>query len=129
MPAKVNIAADSRYPVNRRQIRQTVDRVLSERQIFQPALAEITVVGDRKIRDLNRRFRQLDQPTDVLSFPLAENLSAASASPDGLLHLGDIVVSWPQARTVAVKSNRLISDVVCDLVEHGLKHLLGEHHQ
>lgn len=128
MPAKVNIVSDSRYPVNRRQVRQAIDKVLTERQIFQPALVEVTVVGDRKIRDLNRRFRQLDQPTDVLSFPLAENLSDAPASPDGLLHLGDIVVSWPQARTVAVKSNRLISDVVCDLVEHGLRHLLGEHH-
>jgi ssRNA-specific RNase YbeY (16S rRNA maturation enzyme) len=64
----------------------------------------------------------------VLSFPLENNPNRAAVSPDGLLYLGDIVVSWPQARTVAVKSNRLISAVICDLVEHGMKHLLGEHH-
>lgn len=102
---------------------------MADHQIFQPALVEVSVVGGRKIRDLNRQFRQLDETTDVLSFPL-ENLPGQSPPlPDGLIHLGDIVVSWPQARNVAVKSNRLISDVICDLVEHGLKHLLGEHHQ
>lgn len=129
MPAKVNIAADSRYPVDRGLARRTVDKILTDRQIFQPVVVEISIVGDRKIRDLNRRFRQLDESTNVLSFPLQENPAAAGPSPDGLLRLGDIVVSWPQARNVAVKSNRLISDVICDLVEHGLKHLLGEHHR
>lgn len=129
MPAKVNIAADSRYPVNRAAVRRTIDKVLADHQLFQPALVEITIVGDRKMRNLNRKFRQLDETTDVLSFPL-ENLPHQSPPlPDGLIHLGDIVVSWPQARNVAVKSNRLISDIICDLVEHGLKHLLGEHHQ
>ncbi len=129
MPAKVNIRADSRFPVGRPAVRQTIDKVLADRQVFRPALVEVTIVGDRKMRDLNRKFRQLDKTTDVLSFPLADSPDQLAASPDGLVRLGDIVVSWPQARNVAVKSNRLISDVVCDLVEHGLKHLLGEHHQ
>ncbi|KKU06597.1 MAG: putative rRNA maturation factor [Candidatus Magasanikbacteria bacterium GW2011_GWA2_45_39] len=80
------------------------------------------------MRDLNRKFRQLDETGDVLSFPLENRPDPTAVSPDGLLRLGDIVVSWPQARDLAVKSNRLISAVVCDLVEHGVKHLLGEHH-
>lgn len=128
MPAKVNIAADSRFPVGRAAIRKVIDKVLADHQLFQPALVEISIVGDRKMRDLNRKFRQLDEATDVLSFPLENRPDQSPPLPDGLLHLGDIVVSWPQARNVAVKSNRLISAVVCDLIEHGMKHLLGEHH-
>lgn len=129
MPAKVNISADSRYPVGRAAVRRAIDKVLADHQVFQPALVEVSIVGDRKIKGLNRKFRSLDEATDVLSFPLENQPDQFHVSPDGLLHLGDIVVSWPQARNVAVKSNRLISDVVCDLVEHGLKHLLGEHHE
>ncbi len=129
MPAKVNIQADSRFPVGRAAVRKTIDKVLANHQVFQPTLVEVSVVGDRKMRDLNRKFRQLDETTDVLSFPLENQPAQSQVSPDGLLHLGDIVVSWPQARNVAVKSNRLISSVICDLVEHGVKHLLGEHHQ
>ena len=128
MPAKVNIRADSRFPVDRSAVRKAIDKVLAEHQVFQPALVEVSIVGDRKMRDLNRKFRQLDETGDVLSFPLENRPDPTAVSPDGLLRLGDIVVSWPQARDLAVKSNRLISAVVCDLVEHGVKHLLGEHH-
>ena len=129
MPAKVNIQADSRFPVGRNAIRKTIDKVLAEYQVFRPALVEVSIVGDRKMRDLNRKFRQLDETTDVLSFPLENQPAQFQVSADGLIHLGDIVVSWPQARNMAVKSNRLISAVVCDLIEHGMKHLLGEHHE
>ena len=128
MPAKVNIRADSRFPVGRAIVRKTIDRILVDRQIFQPAVVEISIVGDRKMRDLNRKFRQMDKTADVLSFPLENQPAQFQVSADGLIHLGDIVVSWPQARNMAVKSNRLISAVVCDLIEHGMKHLLGEHH-
>ena len=129
MPAKVNIQADSRFPVGRAIVRKTIDRILADRQIFQPAVVEISIVGDRKMRDLNRKFRQLDKTTDVLSFPLENQPAQFQVSADGLIHLGDIVVSWPQARNMAVKSNRLISAAVCDLIEHGMKHLLGDHHE
>lgn len=127
--SEVKIYADSRYPVDRPLLRETVARILADHQVSGKIEIEITICGDRKIRQLNKQFRDLDETTDVLSFPLQDNLDQGSRQPDNILRLGDIVVSWPQARIVAVKSNRLISAVVADLVEHGLKHLLGKHHR
>lgn len=122
----VQVSADSRYPVNRKFLRKTVIDFLdgygfSDRKV----LAEISVVGNRKIKDLNFKYRQLNEPTDVLSFPLEDSRSG----PDGLVRLGDVVVSYPEAMTQAILTNRVIDKTIADLIIHGIKHLLGEHHE
>lgn len=123
---EVDIVADSRYPVDRKLIRAGVQELLSRYGMGnERVLVEISIVGNRKIRELNRRYRNIDAPTDVLSFPLDDGELKA----DGRIHLGDVVVSYPEARTTAVVMNRLIDAVIIDLVEHGVKHLLGEHHE
>jgi probable rRNA maturation factor len=48
--------------------------------------------------------------------------------PDDILHLGDIVVSYPQAVREAGEENKMVDDVVEFLILHGLNHLLGIHH-
>lgn len=123
----VEIHGDSRYPVDRKMIRQAVVNLLggySGSVLGAKTLVEVSLVGDRKMRQLNKTYRKLDHTTDVLSFPLEDMKSG----PDGILRLGDIAVSFPQARKTAILMNRLVDKVVVDLVEHGLKHLLGEHH-
>lgn len=84
----------------------------------------ISIVGTRKIRLLNRRFRKLDEVTNVLSFPQEE-----SRGPDGVLRLGDIIVCYPICRDEAGKDNKMVWEKMNELVEHGLRHLLGEHHE
>ena len=77
----------------------------------------LVVVSDRKMRALNRRYRGVDRPTDVLSFSLREG---AGPPPDGLL--GDVVISLETARRqAAVRGERLLI--------HGLLHLLGYDHE
>ena len=128
----VEIHGDSRYPVDRKIIRQAVENLLggysgsqSGSVLGAKVLVEVTLVGDRKMRQLNKTYRKIDAATDVLSFPLEDMKSG----PDGVLRLGDVVVSFPQARKTAILMNRLVDKVVADLVEHGVKHLLGEHHE
>lgn len=134
MSLKVDISADSRYPVDRRLLRETVARFLDKKREWGEVAVSITVCGDRKMRKLNNNHRQRDETAGVLSFPLyydgdsEKKAPAAIPFPGQPRHLGDIVVSWPQARDLAVRANRLISDVAADLVEHGLLHLLGIHH-
>lgn len=123
MPAIIQIYADSRYPIDRKKIRARVKSVLSSHQVVGQVQIEISVVGDRKMKFLNTKFRNISHTTDVLSFPLE-----GTNDPDDILRLGDIIVSWPQARSYAVRANQLISDVAADLIEHGLLHLLGIHH-
>jgi probable rRNA maturation factor len=48
--------------------------------------------------------------------------------PDGVLRLGDLVVSFPEAVREATEENKLVDDKIVELVLHGLDHLLGIHH-
>lgn len=122
---EVEIYADSRYPVDRKFIRSAVWDLLARYGMGdQRVVVEVTLVGNRKIHELNKVHRKIDSPTDVLSFPL-EDMASQS---DGKIHLGDVVVNYPMARDLAVKMNRIIDKVIGELVEHGVKHLLGEHH-
>lgn len=84
----------------------------------------LAVVGTRKILKLNRDFRQVEEVTDVLSFP-----QEAGRGQDGVLRLGDIVICYPVCREEARLENKFVSQKLEELVEHGLRHLLGEHHE
>ncbi|MEM9193602.1 MAG: rRNA maturation RNase YbeY [Myxococcota bacterium] len=90
--------------------------------------AELSVLlcEDRQIRRLNRRYRQIDRPTDVLAFPLLERDEIHRDRP---ILLGDIVISLPTARKQARKGKRTIAFEVTFLLAHGLLHLLGYDHR
>ncbi len=127
----VIIQTESRYPVSRKKITQAIQNFLVEK-IASDADVSVTFVGDRKIHELNKTYRQKDYPTDVLSFPLYDPTQPSPISfvgpPDDMLHLGDIVISYPMAVKEAGEQNKLVDDMIEFLVLHGLNHLLGNHH-
>jgi len=118
----VLISSESRYRVDREKIRQAVSSLLKGAGLVDVEVS-ISIVGARKIRTLNQKFRQIDTPTDVLSFPQEEG-----RGPDGVLRLGDIIVCYPICREEARRDNKMVWEQMDFLVEHGLRHLLGEHH-
>ena len=124
---KIDIFGDSRYPVDRKYVRTEIITLLKDFGFNEAdrVLVEITVVGNRKIKELNSKFRKLDEKTDVLSFPLEDR----NPGPDGLIRLGDIAVSFPEAMTMAIRTNKIVDKVIAELVCHGVRHLLGEHHE
>lgn len=75
------------------------------------------MTDDSGIRELNRRYRSIDKPTDVLSFPM-----------DDPLLLGDVVVSVEMARAQARDYGVTCDDEVVRLLVHGTLHLLGYDH-
>ncbi len=126
----ISIQTESHYPVNRKKISDAVRGALADK-VKRKTEVGITIVGDRRMRQLNKRFRSIDATTDVLSFSLTEHVDANTPfidPPDGVLRLGDIVVSYPQAVKEAAEDNRLVDDQIVLLVLHGLNHLLGIHH-
>jgi probable rRNA maturation factor len=78
-------------------------------------------VGDRTMRALNRDFRGKDRTTDVLSFP-------GGPTPDGD-HLGDVVISVPQARRQAAAAGHPLGRELRILLLHGILHCLGHDHE
>ncbi len=83
--------------------------------------AELSVVicGDETIRNLNHQWRDMDKPTNVLSFP---------GEPDGFL-LGDIIVSVETTNREARLENKSFNDHFSHLIVHGFLHLFGYDHE
>ena len=121
---------ESHYPVDRKKIKDAIILSLSKR-IKSDTEVSVTIAGDRRMKGLNQKYRKLDETTDVLSFPLNDSSVTTvpfQDSPDRVLRLGDIVVSYPQAVSEAAEENKLVDDKIIELVLHGLEHLMGIHH-
>jgi probable rRNA maturation factor len=79
----------------------------------------LILVADSAMRQLNRRFRQQDKTTDVLSFAMEEDIDPL---------LGEIYISIPTARRNAIGDGRGLDEELLRLFCHGLLHLTGIHH-
>ncbi len=100
--------------------------------------ASVVVADDDTLRDLNHRFRGLDEETDVLSFadrqgpmePTAPDAGtpAFPQAPEEEGVLGEVVVSYPQAALQAAEHGWPVEQEVALLVVHGVLHLLGHDH-
>lgn len=94
--------------------------------------AELSVLlcDDRFIRDLNRRFRGIDTPTDVLSFEQAGPIDGLPLGPPapGPPVLGDVVISLDTARRQARRRSIPEAAELRELLLHGILHLLGRDH-
>ncbi len=100
-------------------------RSLLEAAALDEVELSVSLVDDRRIRALNRRWRSKDQATDVLSFPAAEQpLAPGQRTP-----LGDLVLSLDTARRVAKEQGRRLGDELALYLAHGLLHLLGHDHK
>lgn len=122
--------------------------ITGEKQISQPLLT-VVLTDDESVRELNRTFRLIDAPTDVLSFP---NQDFPAADPvteehaleptqstttlilpeevlsDDAAYLGDIIIAVPYTQRQAEREKRTLASELELLVVHGVLHLLGYDH-
>jgi len=84
----------------------------------------VVLVSDRRIHELNRRFRGRNAATDVLSFPTGDD-----GGPPGERHLGDIVISVATAAEQARQARHSLERELCVLGLHGYLHVLGYDHE
>lgn len=112
-----------RLPV--RRLRQAAAWVLDHHKVALEAGLSIVVADDETVRQLNRHYRQVDAPTDVLSFPADE----AGAPPgDEPPYLGDLILALPTIQQQAEREGHSVSDELTLAVIHGTLHLLGHDH-
>lgn len=88
-----------------------------------PAELSLALVGNREIQKLNRRYRGKNEPTDVLSFPLGEDL------PKGEMLLGDVIISVEKAASQARERGGRLEEELETLLIHGILHLIGYDHE
>ncbi|MBI2011907.1 rRNA maturation RNase YbeY [Candidatus Daviesbacteria bacterium] len=132
------VNCDPRYPVNKLAIQATVVEILNQQRISGNVEIGINIVGDRKMHEFNKKYRGIDATTNILSFALEDPASSNQLqhiprigfvkAPDKVLRLGDILISYPQVIKDASQSGSSVEEEVRFLVEHGMKHLLGVHH-
>ncbi|MGA3304718.1 MAG: rRNA maturation RNase YbeY [Stellaceae bacterium] len=91
------------------------------------AKAELSLVlaDDAAVRELNREFRGLDKPTNVLSFPASEK--TAPGAP--MVLLGDVVLAYETVAREAHAQGKSLAEHAAHLVVHGVLHLLGFDHE
>lgn len=123
----VLIFVESRYKTDRKRIKSTIISVLEEQGIQSPVEISVAIVGDRKMRELNKKYKGEEKTADVLSFPLSEGES--TILPSDVLRLGDIVVSYPQVIKEAAGEEVMVDDKIEELIRHSTLHLLGIHHE
>lgn len=112
-------------------IRHTILETLDYEGMENDVEVSVTFVDDEGIRELNKKFRNMDKPTDVLSFPLLD-YEGESEEPffDELCHnLGDIVISLERAMVQANEFGHSFEREVAFLTAHSMLHLLGYDHE
>ena len=134
----VIISSDPRYQVNKLAVQAAVLEVLKRNNVTGNMEIGINIVGDRKMHEVNKKFRGIDSTTNILSFALEDTSSISQLqhvpkvgfvkAPDKVLRLGDILISFPELLKDAASEGVSIEDQLRYLVEHGTKHLLGMHH-
>ena len=103
-------------------LRRVTGRLL---RLLDEAEAEVCIglVGDTRMRRLNRTYRNQDRTTDVLAFAYREAQTGASPL------LGDVVISVPAARRQAKALSHSLDEEVLRLLIHGVLHLVGYDHE
>ncbi len=112
----------TRLAVRQASLVRMAERVLAAVRETQSELS-VELVGDSRMRRLNREYRKKDRPTDVLAFPMRE-----SDNPCPTL-LGDVVISVPTALRQAREAGRSVDEELATLLVHGVLHLCGYDHE
>ncbi|OIU70598.1 rRNA maturation RNase YbeY [Rossellomorea aquimaris] len=111
-------------------IKGILDFAAGEEEVEEGSEVSVTFVSNERIREINREYRDKDQPTDVISFALEEmgedEIEIVGADMPRVL--GDIIISVERAKEQAEEYNHSFSRELGFLALHGFLHLLGYDH-
>lgn len=97
----------------------------------------LVITTQERVQQLNRDYLGRDRPTDVLAFGMLPELSAGGVAeappfvtpPNGVVHLGEVIISYPQAVIQAREHHHSVEKEIAILIIHGVLHLLGYDHE
>ncbi|MBI5671310.1 MAG: rRNA maturation RNase YbeY [Chloroflexi bacterium] len=125
MAFHVDIQNQGNYLLNDSRLQAAATTVLAQHNALPDTGLSVVIADDKFVAGLNRQFRGVDAPTDVLSFP-------ADAPPvkedDEPPYLGDLIIAYPYAAAQAEREGHPLDDSLALLVVHGTLHLLGYDH-
>ena len=115
-------------PVDTQSIDDAVRLTLLHQRVEDASEVVIVISDDDALEDLNRRFRGVARPTDVLSFENQTRGPYSIGTAGFPRYLGDVVISLDRAREQADEAGGALNDELQVLAVHGVLHLLGYGH-
>ncbi len=114
-------------------LKSVAEKVLVAQGVDSRAELGLVIVGQERVRQLNLSYLGKDEPTDVLSFAMLPeqprgDLAPFVAPPDGIKHLGEVIISYPQAVIQPKEHQHSIKREIAILIIHGVLHVLGYEH-
>lgn len=129
----IDFSATERFPELdygiKMAVRRAVCTTLEYEGFDQDAGVSVTFCDNAYIHKLNKKFRNVDRHTDVLSFPMYEDGDFSDAAVFGDAELGDIVISVERAMEQARELGHSFAREVAFLTVHSMLHLLGYDHE
>ena len=118
--------------VDSRRVKRIAKRVLKAEGVAPPYEVSLVFTDSEAVRQLNRDYRGVDKPTDVLAFYMLPQKKADSSfalPPDGVTRLGEVIISYPQAAEQAKEQGHSPERELVLLIIHGILHLLDYDHE
>jgi len=128
----VSVEEKFRGLVDEDWVREIAQMVLKAESVTPPYEVSLVFTNSETVRRLNRDYRGVDEPTDVLAFymlPEKETEPTFILPPDGITRLGEVIVSYPQAVEQAKEQGHSVDKELALLIIHGILHLLGYDHE
>jgi probable rRNA maturation factor len=121
----VVVRNDAGYAVDVERMQKAVATVLEQQQAVPDSSLTIVITNDAEVAALNRQYRGVDAPTDVLSFPADEPPVEEEDEPP---YLGDLIVAYPYTAAQAQREGHDLMQSLMLMAVHGTLHLLGYDH-
>ena len=129
---EIFVDEELRGVVNGGWVKKIVRQVLKTERVVPPYEVSLVFTDSEAIKQLNRDYRGVDEPTDVLAFSMLLQKGTDSSfalPPDGLTRLGEVIISYPQAVAQAKEQGHSPERELALLIIHGILHLLGYDHE
>lgn len=125
----LRIAREYARKVHRPSLRQAVSVAFESTGQVQQGELTVVITDDAEIAELNRIYRGVDAPTDVLAFADTGKTEVSIPFETSPVYFGDIVISYPRAAEQARVYGHPVEEELLLLVIHGTLHLLGYDHE
>ncbi len=126
----------TKQKLNQKYLNKITEKTLEIAKSKKPAEISLVIIGEKRIRTLNKKYRGTDKVTDVLSFgndavgkTVKSEIAEFIDPPDNVLHLGEIFICYSQAAKQAKRKNHSVKKEMAVLLIHGILHLLGYEHK
>jgi probable rRNA maturation factor len=131
---QIDIYAEDRFLalLDENWVRKIVRQVLKVEGVPSPYEVSLVFTDSETVQQLNRDYRGVDEPTDVLAFymlPQKGSEFSFAVPPDGVTRLGEVIISYPQAVAQAKEQGHSPERELALLIIHGILHLLGCDHE